>query len=152
MRANWMSLILFQMKCLSQICHLALLLVFERNDDTSICNGLKRHCLQISRLSESVIVSWWMWKSSGGRWGEWLLFSASIIVCSHLAWRRGRQGALSLQTDGDSTDGNINFFPPRVNVFHNTFKGLDYISNERLFSSYFKLHLEEFLWQCILEI
>ena len=46
----------------------------------------------------------------------------------------------------------ISIFLPRVNVFHNAFKGLDYISNERLFSHYFKLHLEEFLWQCILEI
>ena len=53
------------MKWLSQICHLALLLGFERNDDTSICNGLKRHCLQISRLAEcycflvNVKVFWW---------------------------------------------------------------------------------------------
>jgi hypothetical protein len=40
-----------------------------------------------------------------------------------------------------------------VNVLHNPFKGIDYISNERVcFPSCFKLQLEEFLWQYILEM
>ena len=54
------------MKCLSQICHLALLLGFERNDDASICNGLEKTLFankqigrECYRFLVNVKVFWW---------------------------------------------------------------------------------------------
>lgn len=76
----------------------------------------------------------------------------ALLLCKHnsvltLGTKRWRQGALSLQTVIQQM-GNINFFVPKVNLFHNQFKDLDCISNEKDFF----LLISNYSWKSSLAI